>query len=94
MFRTCLAAAVVSTCVFAVTAAQERKGSATPRESRIPVGGAELYFREIGQGTAIIVLHGGPDFDHSYLVPAWPGSPIRTVSSTTTSAVGADRQTV
>ena len=22
-----------------------------------------------GQGTAIIVLHGGPDFDHSYLVP-------------------------
>jgi proline iminopeptidase len=40
-----------------------------PRESRIPVGGAELYCREIGQGTAIIVLHGGPDFDHSYLVP-------------------------
>jgi len=40
-----------------------------PRESRIPVGGAELYAREIGHGTAIIVLHGGPDFDHSYLVP-------------------------
>jgi proline iminopeptidase len=39
------------------------------RESRIPVGGAELYCREIGQGTAVIVLHGGPDFDHSYLVP-------------------------
>jgi len=49
--------------------AQESKGSATPRESRIPVGGAELYAREIGHGTAIIVLHGGPDFDHSYLVP-------------------------
>ena len=28
-----------------------------------------MYAREIGQGTAIIVLHGGPDFDHSYLVP-------------------------
>jgi proline iminopeptidase len=28
-----------------------------------------LYSREIGKGTAIIVLHGGPDFDHSYLLP-------------------------
>lgn len=25
--------------------------------------------REIGQGQPIIVLHGGPDFDHSYLLP-------------------------
>ena len=24
---------------------------------------------EIGQGTTIIILHGGPDFDHSYLLP-------------------------
>jgi proline iminopeptidase len=40
-----------------------------PHESRIPVGGAELYARDIGQGTPIIVLHGGPDFDHSYLLP-------------------------
>lgn len=51
------------------TAAEENKRTATPRESRIPVDGAELYAREIGRGTAIIVLHGGPDFDHSYLVP-------------------------
>src|SRR5262249_11477224 len=43
--------------------------SAAPRESRIPVGTASLYVREIGQGPAVIVLHGGPDFDHSYLVP-------------------------
>jgi proline iminopeptidase len=28
-----------------------------------------LYAREVGQGTAIIILHGGPDFDHSYLLP-------------------------
>ena len=41
----------------------------TPRESRVPVGGAELYAREIGKGTSVIVLHGGPDFDHSYLLP-------------------------
>lgn len=39
------------------------------REARIPVGHAELFSREIGKGQPIIVLHGGPDFDHSYLVP-------------------------
>src|SRR6476661_1732168 len=49
--------------------ATESKRNAMPHESRIPVGNAELYSREIGQGTAIIVLHGGPDFDHSYLLP-------------------------
>jgi proline iminopeptidase len=39
------------------------------RESRIPAGKASLYSREIGRGQAIIVLHGGPDFDHGYLLP-------------------------
>jgi proline iminopeptidase len=39
------------------------------RERRIPVQGAGLYCREVGQGTPMIVLHGGPDFDISYLLP-------------------------
>ena len=49
--------------------AAEGKQKATGYESRIPVSNAQLYSREIGHGTAIIVLHGGPDFDHSYLLP-------------------------
>jgi len=40
-----------------------------PRESRIPIGKGSLYVREIGRGNPIIVLHGGPDFDHTYLLP-------------------------
>jgi proline iminopeptidase len=40
-----------------------------PREGYLPVAGAELYYREIGQGPPIILLHGGPDFDHNYLLP-------------------------
>jgi proline iminopeptidase len=40
-----------------------------PREGHFPVKNAELYFREIGQGQPLIILHGGPDFDHSYLLP-------------------------
>src|SRR5579884_1809464 len=40
------------------------------RETRVPVpGGARLFAREIGRGQPIVVLHGGPDFDHTYLLP-------------------------
>ena len=38
-------------------------------ESYAPVDGAELFCREAGEGRAIIVVHGGPDFDHTYLLP-------------------------
>lgn len=40
-----------------------------PLQSLIRVNGAELFCRQIGQGQPIIVLHGGPDFDHTYLLP-------------------------
>jgi len=49
-------------------AAQNRPAQ-SPHESRIPVGGAALYSRDVGQGTPVVVLHGGPDFDHSYFLP-------------------------
>lgn len=32
-------------------------------------GPGELFARDIGRGTPIVVLHGGPDFDHQYLLP-------------------------
>jgi len=57
--------AVVAVCAGA--GAQSKHAAA--RESRIPVQGAELYCREVGQGTPMIVLHGGPDFDVAYLLP-------------------------
>ena len=47
----------------------ETERSAAARESRIQVGRAWLYSREIRGGQPIIVLHGGPDFDHGYLLP-------------------------
>ena len=40
------------------------------RERYLTRGTARLYVREIGGGEPIIVLHGGPDFDHEYLLPA------------------------
>lgn len=40
-----------------------------PREGYVPVENGALYYREVGQGQPIILLHGGPDFDHQYLLP-------------------------
>ena len=39
------------------------------RESYIPINNAKIYTREIGRGQSLIILHGGPDFDHTYLLP-------------------------
>src|SRR5712692_7796193 len=64
-----LAAVLVTTLPSDSARALQAKRTAALRESRIPVGRASLYSREIGRGQPIIVLHGGPDFDHSYLLP-------------------------
>jgi proline iminopeptidase len=39
------------------------------RQGRIPVGPTSLFYREIGEGRPLVVLHGGPAFDHQYLAP-------------------------
>ena len=39
------------------------------REGYVPVDGAQLFTRTVGSGPPVIVLHGGPDFDHTYLLP-------------------------
>lgn len=43
--------------------------SGTAREIRVPIGTGSLYARTIGAGQPTLVLHGGPDFDHAYLLP-------------------------
>lgn len=48
---------------------QPPSGEPVPHEGSVPVAGATLYYREIGQGQPIIILHGGPGFDHNYLLP-------------------------
>ena len=63
-----ISAALVTSPSDSARALQTEPGAA-PREFRIPVGRASLYAREIGRGQPIIVLHGGPDFDHGYLLP-------------------------
>jgi pimeloyl-ACP methyl ester carboxylesterase len=64
-----LAAALVTAWLSDSASALQTERSAVAREGRIPVGSASLYSRDIGRGQPIIVLHGGPDFDHGYLLP-------------------------
>jgi proline iminopeptidase len=41
----------------------------SPSEGHVLTDHVRLYHRAIGEGQPIIVLHGGPDFDHHYLLP-------------------------
>jgi proline iminopeptidase len=43
--------------------------AAPPLEAYVQIGDAWLFTRVIGSGPPMIVLHGGPDFDHTYLLP-------------------------
>jgi len=49
--------------------AQATGQSGKAQETRVPVADGSLYARTIGRGRPTIVLHGGPDFDHAYLLP-------------------------
>ena len=49
--------------------AHQPSDPSVPREGYIPLENAALYFRDIGHGEPIILVHGGPDFDHNYLLP-------------------------
>ena len=64
-----LAAALVTVLPSHSARALEAERSTDPSERRIPVGSTSLYARAIGRGQPVIVLHGGPDFDHGYLLP-------------------------
>jgi hypothetical protein len=82
------------TVVFVCAGAGAQSKQSGAHESRIPVPGAALYCREVGRGTPMIVLHGGPDFDISYLLPELTVFPTSSTSFITTSAAVAARPIV
>jgi proline iminopeptidase len=68
-FSFILAAALVSMFGFSSLATFQSNQKLNPTESRIKIDNNSLYVRVIGKGQPVIVLHGGPDFDHSYFLP-------------------------
>jgi proline iminopeptidase len=47
----------------------DMKKSAHIEEGFIEVNGLELYYKTIGEGEAVVILHGGPGFDHIHMLP-------------------------
>jgi proline iminopeptidase len=62
-------AAVLAAVVLATSSTAPGQTPAPASDVRVPVGDASLYARDVGRGRPLVVLHGGPDFDHAYLRP-------------------------
>ncbi len=56
-------------CLLSLGTAAASGAAEDVSETRIPVGAASIYVRSVGQGPPLVLLHGGPDFDTSYLLP-------------------------
>jgi proline iminopeptidase len=46
-----------------------RRSRLDAHEATLAVAGGGLFLRSIGAGPPLVVVHGGPDFDHEYLLP-------------------------
>lgn len=57
--------------MFEIRAIQDNisMNQSTPHEGKFLVENSSIYYREIGRGQPIVVIHGGPDFNHNYLLP-------------------------
>lgn len=51
-------------CTHAATA-----GPPTPASGHVRVSGAQLYYQSLGRGDPVVVVHGGPGMDHTYMLP-------------------------
>jgi len=56
---------LILTTIFAISCAQP----ATIEEGFLDVNGTSLFFKTMGSGEPIVVLHGGPGFDHRQFLP-------------------------
>ena len=39
------------------------------RDAMVNVGGVELFVKTMGYGDPVVILHGGPGFDHRHMIP-------------------------
>ncbi len=69
MIRAQIAAAFA--CVVLLLAPHASRGQGAPADSSrfVDVHGTRLFVREVGSGTPLVVLHGGPGLSHDYLAP-------------------------
>ncbi len=49
---------------------QEVPGSFLIAEGSKRINGVQLYYKTMGQGDPVVIVHGGPGLDHSYFLPS------------------------
>ena len=55
--------------VLAFTSGCENRNTVYFEEGTKKVNGAELYYKIMGSGEPIVILHGGPGLEHTYFLP-------------------------
>lgn len=65
ILRTCLAIALVLPSAFPLGGQSARPDTSGFAD----VAGARLYFRSVGTGKPLVIVHGGPGMSHDYLAP-------------------------
>lgn len=43
--------------------------SVTIEEGTVRSNGVQLYYKIVGEGEPVVILHGGPGFDHNHMLP-------------------------
>ncbi|NNF33511.1 MAG: alpha/beta fold hydrolase [Saprospiraceae bacterium] len=56
-------------CMIVTMSCSEKSSIKNIKEGTLSINGSEVYYRTIGKGNPIIIIHGGPVMDHSYLLP-------------------------
>ena len=64
-----LAALIAFSAVVASAAAQSAPAIYTQQEGFIDAHGVLIYYKSIGTGSPLVVLHGGPGASHDYFLP-------------------------
>jgi proline iminopeptidase len=57
------------TTALALIASTSCSGAPAPEEGYLSMNGASIFYRSKGAGDPIVVLHGGPGFDHRQFLP-------------------------
>lgn len=55
--------------LFAARAKAQDGSSLLIKEGIVHVNGTDLYYEVMGEGTPMVIVHGGPGMDHTYLLP-------------------------
>jgi proline iminopeptidase len=60
---------VLSLFVVCFVRAGDKPERLKSEEGMKTINGTELYYKIMGKGTPVVILHGGPGLDHTYLLP-------------------------